>query len=198
MTLMDLALPYQRNVILDNSKVKVLNFSRQIGKSWIAAFLANLTCCKKKNALVIYLSTGLRAANEALKTCLKFCESIRVMSNGVIDYSSNASCITFSNGSRIMSLPGSPASCRGWSADLLICDEMAFWQQPEECWQAIVPTIMNQLAGNDKRILICSTPLGRNSLFYDLCQRAKNEQGWNYFQTTIHEAITDGLKVDLE
>ena len=105
MNLLDLALPYQKKVILDNSKVKVLNFSRQIGKSWIAAFLAGLTCCKKRNALVIYLSTGLRAANEALKTCLKFCESIKVLSNGAIDYTSNASCITFNNGSRIMSLP---------------------------------------------------------------------------------------------
>ena len=198
MTLLDLALPYQRRVILDKSKVKVLNFSRQIGKSWTAAFLAGLTCCRKRNALVIYLSTGLRAANEALKTCLKFCESIKVLSNGAIDYTSNASCITFSNGSRIMSLPGNPASCRGWSADLLICDEMAFWQQPEECWQAIVPTILNQISGGGKNIVICSTPLGRNSLFYELCQRAKDEDGWNYFQTTIHQAIADGLKVDLE
>ena len=199
MKLLDLALPYQRKVILDKrAKVKVLNFSRQIGKSWCCSFLATLKCCQKRNALVIYLSTGQRAANEALKTCLKFCEAIRTLSNGQIDYSYNASCITFSNGSRIMSLPGNPASCRGWSADLLICDEMAFWQQPDECWQAIVPTILNQIAGGEKQIVICSTPLGRNSLFYDLCQRAKSEEGWRYFQTTIHEAIASGLKVDLE
>lgn len=198
MTLIDLALPYQKQVILDQSKVKVLNFSRQIGKSWTAAFLAALKCCQKRNALVIYLSTGQRAANEALNTCLKFCESMRVMSGGTLTYTSNATCITFSNGSRIMSLPGNPSACRGWSADLLICDEMAFWQQPEECWQAIVPTILNQIAGSKKQILICSTPLGRNSLFYDLCQRAKVEKDWKYFQTTIHEAIDAGLKVDLE
>lgn len=198
MTLLDLALPYQKKVILDRSKVKVLNFSRQIGKSWVAAFLSSMKCCQKPNALVIYLSTGQRAANEALKTCTKFCDSIKVLSDGAIDYTSNATCITFNNGSRIMSLPGQPSSCRGWSADLLVCDEMAFWQNPEDCWQAIVPTILNQLSGGDKNIVICSTPLGRNSLFYDLCQRAKNESDWAYFQTTIHEAIADGLKVDLE
>lgn len=198
MTLLDMAFPYQKSVILDKSKVKVMNFSRQIGKSWIAAFLATMKCCQKKNALVLYLSTGLRAASEALKTCLKFCESIKVMSNGQIGYTYNASCITFSNGSRVMSLPSHPESCRGWSADLVICDEMAFWQQPDECWQAIVPTILNPLSGKDKSIVICSTPLGRNSLFYDLCQRAKNEDGWRYFQTTIHEAIADGLNVNLD
>ena len=80
----------------------------------------------------------------------------------------------------------------------MVCDEMAFWQNPDDCWQAIVPTILNEIAGGEKQIVICSTPLGRNSLFYDLCQRAKHEKNWRYFQTTIYEAIDAGLKVDLE
>ena len=80
----------------------------------------------------------------------------------------------------------------------MVCDEMAFWQNPDDCWQAIVPTILNELAGGEKQIVICSTPLGRNSLFYNLCQRAKHEKNWRYFQTTSHEAIEAGLKVDLE
>ena len=185
-------------MILDNAKVKVLNFSRQIGKSWTAAFLSTFKCCQKKNALVLYLSTGLRASSEAIKTCVRFAEAIKVLSKGAIDYSASASCLTFNNGSRVLCLPGSPASCRGWSADLLVCDEMAFWQHPDECWQAIVPTILNELAGSNKQIVICSTPLGRNSLFYDLCQKAKTEPNWHYFQTTIHDAIAAGLKVDLE
>ena len=197
-SLLDLALPYQRKVILDKSKVKVLNFSRQIGKSWTAAYLATQKCLMKNNALVVYLSTGQRAADEALKTCRKFGDAVKVLSSNAISYSSNASCITYSNGSRIMSLPGKPESCRGWSVDLLVCDEMAFWQQPDECWQAIVPTVLNKLTGGEKEILICSTPLGKNSLFFDLCQRAKAEEDWKYFEVSIHDAIKDGLNVDLE
>lgn len=81
-SILDLALDYQRKVILDHSKVKVLNFSRQIGKSWTAAFLSAFTCCKKKNALVLYLSTGLRASSEAIKTCVKFAEAVKVLSKG--------------------------------------------------------------------------------------------------------------------
>lgn len=197
-SLLDLALPYQRKVILDKSKVKVLNFSRQIGKSWTAAYLATQKCLMKDNALVVYLSTGQRAADEALKTCRKFGDAVKVLSDNAISYSSNASCITYSNGSRVMSLPGKPESCRGWSVDLLVCDEMAFWQQPDECWQAIVPTILNKLTGGQKEILICSTPLGKNSLFFDLCQRAKSEEDWKYFEVSIHDAMKDGLNVDLE
>lgn len=130
----------------------------------------------------------MRAANEALKTCMKFAEAVNVLSNGKITYTANSTCITFSNGSRIMSLPGKPESCRGWSADLICLDEMAFWQNPEETWRAIVPTITNQLRGSDKKVVICSTPMGRNSLFYELCQRSKTEKNWNYFQTTIYDA----------
>ena len=197
-SLLDLAFPYQRKVILDKSKVKVLNFSRQIGKSWTAAYLATQKCLMKDNALVVYLSTGQRAADEALKTCRKFGDAVKVLSDNAMSYSSNASCITYSNGSRIMSLPGKPESCRGWSVDLLVCDEMAFWQQPDECWQAIVPTVLNKLTGGEKEILICSTPLGKNSLFFDLCQRAKAEEGWKYFEVSVHDAMKDGLNVDLE
>lgn len=107
--------------------VRVLNWSRQIGKSWCCAYIASFMCCKKPSSLVLYLSTGQRAASEALKTCVKFAEAIKVLSNGKIDHTENASCVTFSNGSRIMSLPGTPASCRGWTADLIILDECAFW-----------------------------------------------------------------------
>ena len=197
-SLLDLALPYQKKVILDNSKVKILNFSRQIGKSWTAAYLATQKCLMKQNGLVIYLSTGQRAADESLKTCRKFGDAIKVLSDGKITYDSTASCITYSNGSRIMTLPGKPESCRGWTVDLLVCDEMAFWQQPDECWQAIVPALLNKIAGGDKEIIICSTPLGKNSLFFDLCQRAKVENDWKYFEVSIHDAIKDGLNVDLE
>ena len=197
-SLLDLALPYQKKVILDNSKVKILNFSRQIGKSWTAAYLATQKCLMKQNGLVIYLSTGQRAADESLKTCKKFGDAIKVLSDGKITYDSTASCITYNNGSRIMTLPGKPESCRGWTVDLLVCDEMAFWQQPDECWQAIVPALLNKIAGGDKEIIICSTPLGKNSLFFDLCQRAKAENDWKYFEVSIHDAIKDGLNVDLE
>lgn len=127
MSLIDIALPYQRAVIESNSRFKVLNFSRQSGKSWTCAFLATLKCCRKSNALVVYLSTGQRAADEALKTCRKFAEAVKILSKGGINYSFSATCITFSNGSRILSLPGNPNSTRGWTVDLLVCDEIAFW-----------------------------------------------------------------------
>lgn len=40
--------------------------------------------------------------------------------------------------------------------------------------------------------------MGRNSLFYDLCQKGKTESNWEYFQTTIHDAIADGLDIDID
>lgn len=54
------------------------------------------------------------------------------------------------------------------------------------------------MTGKNKEIIVCSTPLSKNSLFYDLCQRAKTEPNWRYFQTTVHQAKAAGLDVDIE
>lgn len=161
--------------------------------------MAAHTCIKKPNALVVYLSTGQRAADEALRTCRKFAEAVQVLSKGQIGYSSSATCITFTNGSRIMSLPGNPNSTRGWTVDLLVCDEIAFWQNPEETWEGIAPTLTNELTAGEKKLIVASTPFSRNSLFFNLCEKAKTgENGWHYFETTIHDAVKQGLKADIE
>ena len=199
MKLVDLLLPYQKEVVCSNSRFKVLNWGRQQGKDFTMSFMAVQKACSKNNALVVYLSTGQRAADEALKKCVKFADAVKVLSNGSISYTSSATCLTFSNGSRILSLPGNASSARGWTVDLLLLSEVAFWERADETWQAIVPTLLNELAGGDKNLVVASTPYAKNSLFYKLVQKAKNgEAGWEYFETTIHQAIQQGLKADLD
>lgn len=162
------------------------------------SFLAVHKACSKPNALVVYLSTGQRAADEALKKCVKFAEAVKILTKGAVSYQPSATCITFTNGSRIISLPGNPSSARGWTVDLLLLSEVAFWERAEDTWQAIVPTLLNELAGGDKNLVVASTPFSKNSLFYNLVQRAKSgENGWEYFETTIHQAVEQGLKADL-
>lgn len=199
MQLVDLLLPYQKEVVSSNSRFKVLNWGRQQGKDFTMSFMAVQKACSKNNALVVYLSTGQRAADEALKKCVKFADAVKILSNGSISYTASATCLTFSNGSRILSLPGNATSARGWTVDLLLLSEVAFWERAEETWQAIVPTLLNELAGGDKNLVVASTPYAKSSLFYKLVQKAKNkEAGWEYFETTIHQAIQQGLKADID
>ena len=168
MKLVDLLLQYQKEVVSSNSRFKVLNWGRQLGKDFTMSFMAVHKACSKKNALVVYLSTGQRAADEALKKCLKFADAVKLLTNGAISYTSSATCLTFSDGSRILSLPGNASSARGWTVDLLLLSEVAFWERAEETWQAIVPTLLNELAGGDKNLVVASTPYSKNSLFYNL------------------------------
>lgn len=74
----------------------------------------------------------------------------------------SSSLIELSNRSRIMSLPGSPKSVRGWSADLLIIDEAAFLD--EETFVAARATT----AATGGRTIVQSTPMGPYGSFHEL------------------------------
>lgn len=68
--------------------------------------------------------------------------------------------IVFANGSRILSLPGTPRAVRGYTADLLIIDEAA-WVL-DEVYGAADP----MLAVTGGRLVALSTPWGRRGWFF--------------------------------
>ena len=43
-----------------------------------------------------------------------------------------------------------------------------------------------------------STPAGKNSLFFDLWQKAQCDEDWYYQTTSIYDAVKDGLDVNIE
>ena len=65
---------------------------------------------QKDGTLGLCVSTGSRAASELLKKT----------------YTDNAESITFSTGSRILSLPSNPDGIRGYTARIVCIDEAAF------------------------------------------------------------------------
>lgn len=76
----------------------------------------------------------------------------------MITYTSSAECITFSNGSRILSLPNSPESVRGYSCSgILALDEAAFIEHIDDLYQAIIPT-MTRFPSSE--LIVSSTPGG--------------------------------------
>jgi phage FluMu gp28-like protein len=73
----------------------------------------------------------------------------------------------FRNGSRILVLPNSENQLRGFTAHLIVVDEAAFFPNDEEIFRNILPPM---LATTDGRLVVSSTPWGRNSVFYQLDQ----------------------------
>lgn len=116
---------------------------------------------------------------------------------GAVDYTCSFDSVKFSNGARVLSLPSSTdgANLRGFTAGCVCIDEAAFIPHLDLILQAIAPTLSRD---KDAELILTTTPAGKNGCFYDLYQEALYNDDWYIQTTTIHDAIADGLKVDLE
>jgi hypothetical protein len=97
---------------------------RQAGKSRGLAVIALHRAATKRNALVLLVSAGEIASRRLLEECAVLAAGSPLLSGSVLDESKSQ--LTFSNGSRVFSLPASQRQIRGWAADLLVVDEAAF------------------------------------------------------------------------
>lgn len=189
--LIDLALPYQKRFITAQNRRKIWLSTRQAGKSWSLSFIAVQKALSRHNGLSLCISTGARAANELIKKCERMAYAVQTLSGGRIGYTASADQIRFVNGSRVISLPsGNPAGLRGYTAQCVLIDEAAYIDNPYEVYAAIVPTLTRD---KEAELIVASTPAGKHGLFWDLW----NQDGWYKQETTIQDAVKDGLDVDV-
>lgn len=119
------------------------------------------------------------------------------MTDGQITYTAAFDSVKFSNGSRILSLPSSTdgSNLRGYTATCVCIDEAAFISHLGDIMQAINPTLSRD---PDSELILTSTPAGQNGDFYELYQKARTDDSWYIQTTTIQDAISAGLKTDLD
>lgn len=147
----------------------------------------------KQNGLALCVSTGARAASELVKKCIQMAEAVKMLSNGLLDYSASADCVKFSNGGRVLSLPsGNPSALRGYSAQAILLDECAFIERPDDVFAAIAPTLTRD---PDAELIVASTPAGKSGFFWKLWNEAGDD--WYKQRTTIDDAAAQGLEVDI-
>ena len=196
-SLKNLFYPYQWKFFSNKLHRKIWISSRQLGKSWVLGALLVYKALTYPKGLSLCISTGARAAAEVIKKCELFAEAVKTMTNGQIDYTSNFEQIKFNNGCRVMSLPSSTdgANLRGYSAQCVCIDEAAFIPHLNTIIQAIGPTLSRF---KNAELVFTTTPAGKNGDFYKLYQVALANDEWYVQHTTIHDAIKDGLQIDLE
>lgn len=194
MTILDIFLPYQKKFFTNPAKRKIWVSSRQIGKSFCVAGILTFKALQKHNGLAICISVNSRSASEIISKCKQFAESVKVLSNNAITYTSSFDTIRFSNGSRIMSLPSTADSLRGWSAQCVVVDEASFVWKLDDILQGLAPTLTRD---PDAELILTTTPAGKNGPFYEMYSNALNDPQWYVQHTTIYDAIADGLNVDL-
>jgi hypothetical protein len=77
----------------------------------------------------------------------------------------------FENGSELLAKAAGKQGLRGFSPNLVILDELAFFEYGDEFWTAAKPSL--SMGG---KIFAISTPQGRSNLFYKLVEGAKTKQ----------------------
>lgn len=90
----------------------------------------------------------------------------------------------------------SKAAGRGFSGNVVL-DEFAYHDRPDEVWDAALAATTH---GYKCRIL--STPNGVGDLFHQLCTELASTNpltpsAWRLYRTTIHDAIADGMEIDM-
>jgi len=169
--------PWQEGVLRSSARRLLLNCSRQAGKSTIASVLALHRALFHADSLVLLLSPSLRQSSELFRKVL---DRLACLPNAPDRREDNRLSLTIANGSRIVSLPSSEATVRGFSGvSLIIEDEAAF--VPDELYVAVRP----MLAVSRGRLVLMSTPNGRWGHFY--ASWASAVETWERVKITARE-----------
>lgn len=151
--------PWQEEVLTDPRDRHLLLCSRQAGKSTTTAALAVHTALYNPPALVLLVSPSLRQSQELFRKTREFHQGLDVTPG--TDQES-ALRVEFTNGSRIIALPGSEATIRGYSAPkLIIMDEAS------RIDDALYAAMRPMLATTRGKLVALTTPYGCRGWFYE-------------------------------
>lgn len=163
--------PWQRDLLQRPSKRQLLLCSRQSGKSTALAVLGLHRALYWDKSLVLMVSPSLRQSAELFLKCIAI---YRALGRPVAADAENALSLKLNNGSRIVSLPSSEGTIRGYSGvNLLLVDEAA--RVPDELHQAVRP----MLAVSNGTEIAASTPFGRRGWFWEAWS---NAEGWEHVE----------------
>jgi hypothetical protein len=159
---------------LRETRDSIILKGRQVGASTAGSVVAIRRARYWPGSLVAIVSPSLKQSTEVKERAK---DGLLALGEHLVKDS--ASTLELRNRSRIMSLPGSSKSVRGWSADLLIIDEAAFLE--EETFVAARATV----AATGGRTIVQSTPMGPYGSFYDLW--SEDDDRWAKFRVRSDE-----------
>ncbi|MBF0622901.1 MAG: hypothetical protein HQL54_13350 [Magnetococcales bacterium] len=169
--------PWQQKAMRSPAKRILLNCSRQSGKSTSTAIIALHTAIYRPRSLCLMVSPSERQSKELFKKVKGFFAELDHQPK--LDEDSKLG-FALANGSRVLSLPSSPDTIRGFSAvDLLIEDEAAF------CQDSLYRSIRPMLAVSNGKMILMSTPRGKVGHFYEEWVNGGSE--WAKIKVTAHE-----------
>jgi len=171
--------PWQEQALRWGGKRLLLNCSRQSGKSTTAAILALHKALFYPASLVLLVSPSLRQSSELFRKVQDFLKALPAEQQPEL-VEDNKLSLTMKNKSRIVSLPGSEGTIRGFSgASLIVEDEAA--RVPDELYFAVRP----MLAVSGGRLILLSTPFGKRGHFFK--EWTEGGDTWERIMITAHD-----------
>jgi hypothetical protein len=147
--------PWQADLLRSDARQIVMLCSRQSGKSTVTSILAAHQALYSPGSLTLIVSPSLRQSGELYG-------KVRAVLRDTPTTQETETTLRLANGSRVVSLPGSEKTIRGFSApDLVIEDESA--RVSDETHQSLRP----MLAVSGGKLVLLSTPFGRRGHFFE-------------------------------
>ena len=151
--------PWQMQLLRADVPRRLLCCSRQSGKSTVAAALALSAALLHPRSPVLLLSPSLRQSSELFRKVL---DLFNALERPIGVTAESALRIEFSNGSRVVALPGDEKNVRCFSGvAMLIIDEAA------RVSDALYCSVRPMLAVSRGRLVALSTPFGKRGWFHE-------------------------------
>jgi hypothetical protein len=151
--------PWQEDLLRSTSDRVLLNCCRQSGKSTMTGIIALHRALNHPGSLILCLAPALRQSQELFGKVLSF---YRALDRPVPAQTERKLSLELENGSRIVTLPGTDKTIRGFSgAALLIVDEAS--RVADELYFAVRP----MLAVSGGTLMMLSTPYGKRGVFFE-------------------------------
>lgn len=169
---------WQAALLRERPRRSLLLCARQSGKSTVTALTALDTAIYQAPALVLLVSPSQRQSAELFRTVMTF--------HGKLEGAPKLSMQSvlraeFANGSRILALPGTERTIRGYAAaDLVVIDEAA--RVEDELLAAVRPMLATSTGGG--RLIALTTPAGKRGWFFDAWT---GDDTWHRTQVTAKD-----------
>lgn len=196
-----LLLPYQRAWVLDNSRLKIAEKSRQIGWTWATAYGLIRRKARKDARLDAWISSRDDIqARLFLEDCKAFAGLVNLaakdMGEQVIDSDGHSAYVlAMANGLRLHSMSSNPDAQAGKRGDRVL-DEFALHPDPRKLYSIAYPGIT--WGGS---LEIFSTHRGSANFFNQLIREVReggNPKGFSLHRVTLQDALDQGFLYKLQ
>jgi hypothetical protein len=181
--------PWQERLLRTTADRMLLNCCRQSGKSTMTGLIALHRALYHPGSLILCLAPALRQSQELFGKVLGF---YRDLGRPVAPQAERKLSLELKNDSRIVTLPGTEKTIRGFSgATLLIVDEAA--RVDDELYFAVRP----MLAVSGGALMMLTTPYGKRGVFFEEWTRGDKGQhvgplspsgaGWERYEVKAEE-----------